>query len=97
MRVILLAPSEVELQDAVDFYNDQMAGLGDQFYDSFQNTVRYIKASPTSWRKVGRHTRRVNIGRFPFLLLYVCDGKDILITCIAHQHRDPEYYTDRIN
>jgi len=28
MSVILLPPSEVELQDAIDFYNDQMAGLG---------------------------------------------------------------------
>ena len=96
MSVILLPPSEVELQDAIDFYNDQMMGLGDQFYSAFQNTIRYIEVTTTSWRKVGRHTRRVNINRFPFLLLYVYDERDILITCIAHQHRDPEYYTDRI-
>ena len=96
MSVILLPPAEVELQDAIDFYNDQMTGLGDQFYSAFQKTIRYIEATPTSWRKVGRHTRRINITRFPFLLLYVCDEKDIVITCIAHQHRDPEYYTGRI-
>jgi hypothetical protein len=96
MSVILLPPSEVELQDAIDFYNDQMVGLGDLFYRAFQDTIRYIEATPTSWRKVGSHTRRVNINRFPFLLLYVYDERDILITCIAHQHRDPEYYTDRM-
>jgi hypothetical protein len=40
MNVILLPPSEVELQDAIDFYNDQMEGLGNQFYGNFLDTVR---------------------------------------------------------
>ncbi len=24
------------------------------------------------------------------------DGQDILITCVAHQHRNPTYYLERI-
>jgi len=96
MNVILLPPSDIELQDAIDFYNDQMEGLGNQFYDYFLHTVQYIKAQPDIWRQVGTHSRRANIKRFPFFILYIHDNQDILITCIAHQHRDPEYYTNRI-
>jgi len=96
MSVILLPPSELELQDAIDFYNDQMNGLGDQFYGSFLDTVRYIEAGPDMWRRVGENTRRANIKRFPYLVLYVHDHRDILVTCIAHQHRDPQYYVGRI-
>ena len=96
MSVILLPPSEVELQDAIDFYNDQMDGLSEQFYGSFLDTVRYIETGSDMWRRVGENTRRANIKRFPYLVLYVHDHRDILVTCIAHQHRDPQYYVGRI-
>jgi hypothetical protein len=48
------------------------------------------------WRQVGGYTRRVNLGRFPYFVLYVPDGSDVLITCIAHHHRNPEYYLNRM-
>jgi len=95
MNVILLPPSDTELQDAIDYYNDQMEGLGDRFYQSFLKTIRHIEAGPELWRKVGENTRRINISRFPYLILYVQHHEDILVTCIAHQHRDPPYYMSR--
>jgi toxin ParE1/3/4 len=95
MNVILLPPSDTELQDAIDFYDDQMDGLGDRFYQSFLKTIRHIEAEPELWRKVGENTRRINISRFPYLILYVQHHEDILVTCIAHQHRDPPYYMNR--
>ena len=84
MNIILIPPSDKELEEAVDYYNDQMPGLGEQFYNAFLNTVNYIPIAPDAWRKVGSNTRRINIKRFPYLILYVLDGNDILITCIAH-------------
>lgn len=95
MNVILIPPSDKELGEAVDYYNDQLEGLGEQFYSSFLDTVRYISRTPDVWRKVGKHTRRINIKRFPYLILYIFDDPDILITCIAHQHRNPSYYIER--
>jgi len=92
MNIVLLPPADVELEEAVIYYNDQMSGLGDQFYQNFLTVTHYIAQAPEAWRKVGQHTRRINIKRFPYLVLYVVDGEDILITCIAHQHRNPTYY-----
>ena len=96
MNVLLIPPSDKELEETIGYYNDQMPGLGEQFYDAFQSTVNYINIAPEAWRKVGCNTRRINIKRFPHLILYVLDGEDILITCIAHQHRNPTYYSNRI-
>jgi hypothetical protein len=95
VNVILLPPANTELQDAIDYYNDQLAGLGDQFYSSFLDTVHHVEGVPDLWRKVGKHTRRANISRFPYLMLYIQHQQDILVTCIAHQHRDPQYYMSR--
>lgn len=96
MNIILIPPSDKEMEEAIDYYNDQMPGLGEQFYNAFLSSVDYISISPDAWRKVGSNTRRINIKRFPYLILYVLDGNDILITCIAHQHRNPTYYANKI-
>ncbi|WP_372794340.1 type II toxin-antitoxin system RelE/ParE family toxin [Pontiella sp.] len=95
MSIILVPPADAELQDAIDFYNDQMTGLGDRFYEAFTTTISILENNPTLWRRVGEHTRRVNLGRFPFFIMYVHEDSSIYITCIAHHHRDPEYYINR--
>jgi len=95
MKIILLPPSDAELQDAIDFYNGQMDGLGERFYQNFLETIRHIEARPELWRKIGKNTHRINISRFPYLILYVQQQEEILVTCIAHQHRDPPYYMNR--
>ena len=93
MSIILIPPADKELEEAIVYYNDQLSGLGDQFYNAFLATTNYLSHAPDAWRKIGRNTRRINIKRFPYLVLYVIDGDDILITCIAHQHRNPTYYS----
>lgn len=95
MNIILISPADKELEESIDYYNDQLTGLGDQFYPAFLATINYLSHAPDAWRKIGENTRRINIKRFPYLVLYVIDEKDILITCIAHQHRNPTYYSDR--
>ena len=95
MNVILIPPADNELREAIDYYNDQLEGLGEQFYTSFIDTTNYISYAPDAWKKIGTNTRRINIKRFPYLVLYVIDAQDIIITCIAHQHRDPSFYMDR--
>lgn len=96
MNVLLTPPVDKELDEAINYYNGQLNGLGDQFYKEFENTIDLIRRVPYGWRKVGKNTRRINIKRFPFLVLYVIEDDTVLITCLAHQHRDPKYYIQRI-
>ena len=96
MNVILIPPADKELEEAIDYYNDQLPGLGGQFYNAFLSAIDYISIAPEAWRKVGDNTRRISLKRFPYLVLYVLDGNNILITCIAHQHRNPTYYSNKI-
>lgn len=96
MNVILIPPADDELYEAVKYYNEQFQGLGDEFYKEFISSCDYILAFPDVWRKVGQNTRRINIKKFSYLILYVVHNADILITCIAHQHRNPTFYSDKI-
>ncbi len=33
---------------------------------------------------------------FPYALFYVQEQQEILVTAVAHLHRDPEHYRNRI-
>lgn len=96
MKLKFIHPSGQELIDAYNFYEEQLIGLGNQFLYEFNKTIKLVIEHPTIWKKVGKRTRRALIKRFPFLILYIFEDNIIHVTCIAHQHRDPEYYVDRI-
>lgn len=95
MAIRLVALAEDELNDAINYYEDQLTGLGLRFLKDIQETLDLLSFTPYGWRLVSKHTRRINTKRFPYLILYVIDGDDIVVTCIAHQHRNPQYYCNR--
>ncbi|VAX37376.1 hypothetical protein MNBD_UNCLBAC01-906 [hydrothermal vent metagenome] len=92
MKVILLPSADKKLDEAVDYYNDQLNGLGEQFYKEFISLIEFIQIIPQGWQKVGKHTRRCLFKRFPYLILYIVEYNAIIITSIAHQHRHPDSY-----
>jgi hypothetical protein len=51
---------------------------------------------PEAWTKIGEQTRRCLIKGFPYALHYTAEPEEILITAVAHLHRDPEQYRNRI-
>jgi len=84
MKVIFLPLAEKEFGEAVIYYNDQLRGLGDQFYDEVVASIEFIQKIPQGWQKVGKHTRRCMLKRFPYLILYIIEMNKIIITAIVH-------------
>jgi len=58
--------------------------------------IERIRFIPEAWTKIGKRTRRCLIKDFPYTLLYAIETDEILITAVAHLHRDPEHYGYRI-
>ena len=97
MKGMLFIPrSDKELDDAIAYYNDQFPGLGSQFLKEVLSAIEVIQRFPNAWKKIGKHTHKLLLKRFPYLVLYIPERDKILITAIAHQHRSPEYYIGRI-
>ena len=51
MIVEFLEPASIELDDAIEFYNLQSAGLGDKFFDEVIETIGLIEKFPQLWTK----------------------------------------------
>jgi hypothetical protein len=97
MNIRYIYPSELELDEAIEYYNYQLPGLGSEFYNEINRTIERISRFPKAWAKVGLYTRRCLLKQFPYAILYTIDNNDdILILAIANMHRNPLYYKDRI-
>ncbi len=80
----------------MDYYEERLRGLGKAFYDEIIHCIALIEQFPQAWQKVGRKSRKCLVKRFPYMILYIYGKDEIVITAIAHQHRDPQYYSDHI-
>ena len=96
MRISFLEPARVELDDAVNYYNYEEVGLGEAFLSEILNTLDRIVRFPDAWQPISRRTRRCQTRRFPFGVIYKKREEDILIVAVAHLHRSPEYWQERL-
>ena len=96
MNVRLLEPAAAELDEAVEYYNAQVVGLGDAFLLEVLRSIDLIKRHPDAWHPLGSNTRRCRLSRFPYAVVYTRDLEDLLVIAIAHQHRRPDYWRDRV-
>ncbi|HJQ57835.1 MAG TPA: type II toxin-antitoxin system RelE/ParE family toxin [Vineibacter sp.] len=96
MTVRFLEIAEIELDQAVHWYEAQAPGLGDASLIEVLSTVDRIARFPEAWHLLGAGVRRCRLSRFPYGLIYTIDNSDILVLEVAHLHRRPDYWRDRL-
>lgn len=96
MKVRFLKPAQSEVDDAVAWYDSQSYGMGIQFLDDIDRAIRRIVAYPLSSMEIEEGLRRCLLSRFPYGIIYGIDSETIIVVAIAHLHREPRYWIDRI-
>ncbi|MEX0649202.1 MAG: type II toxin-antitoxin system RelE/ParE family toxin [Balneolaceae bacterium] len=96
MEIRLLKSAQTELDEAFQYYEKQVPGLGAEFLDHILAVFKRIKLNPEAWPVFSRRSRRCLANQFPFGVIYQIRRDEILIIAIAHQHRKPEYWKTRI-
>ena len=96
MKIEFLPEAKAELDDAVGYYELQIEGLGDTFKDTARSTIKRVATFPTAWTEIRPSIRRCIMHKFPYNVLYSIEENCILIIAIAHHHRKPNYWIDRV-
>ena len=95
MKIVILRQAYEELDDAVEHYEEEQAGLGLRMMDEVDKHVQWIIHNPTTPRiRKGRY-RRVNLKTFPYYIAYMIHEDTLWVLAIAHSHRKPEYWIKR--
>lgn len=96
MRIRFLEVAEIELDEAIQYYNDKALGLGDDFLTEVLKALNRIARFPESWHPCSKRTRRCQTRRFPYGIIYQIRQDEILVIAIADLHRKPGYWDDRV-
>ncbi len=84
------------MDDAYAWHERQAIGLSLEFLDEIDRTIHRIKAYPYSCEKMTVGLRRALVNRFPYGLIYGLEDDSLVVVAVAHLHREPYYWIDRI-
>ena len=96
MRLYFSLIARDELREAKLYYNLQQKGLGTRFVEEAQAAAKTVADNPLAWQVERGDIRRFFMNRFPYKLLYAIEGERVIVIAVAHQHRNPDYWVDRI-
>jgi plasmid stabilization system protein ParE len=96
MKVRLLDVAELELHEAWQWYEARSPETGARFLAEIKATTRLIQEWPEAWHPLGDGIRRCRVGRFPYGHIYFHDASGNLVLAVAHHHREPGYWRDRL-
>jgi plasmid stabilization system protein ParE len=97
VKIRFLEVAESELDETIAYYDKESPGLGSVFLTEVLSSLERIKAFPAAWHPLGKTARRCQTRRFPYGIIYTVGESEILILAIAHLHREPNYWRDRLN
>ncbi|HCY77252.1 MAG TPA: plasmid stabilization protein [Ignavibacteriales bacterium] len=96
MKVYFAEPASIEFDDAFEYYELQLPGLGKKFFSEVFETIELISQFPQLWSQNSEHTRKAVLRKFPYNLIYSILNDKLYIIAVAHQNRAPEYWINRM-
>jgi plasmid stabilization system protein ParE len=97
MILKFLPAASAELFEAAGYYESKQEGLGRRFRNEVLEVCRLIVQQPLLWRERAGGYRRVNCPVFPYYIAYFIRGDLIVIAAVAHGHRRPGYWKQRLS
>ena len=79
MIIKFLDEAQLELDEAIDFYNNESDGLGSVFLQEVLSAIERIANYPDAWHPLSTNTRRCQTRRFPYGLIYTKLEDSILV------------------
>jgi plasmid stabilization system protein ParE len=87
--------AEEEYQEAYAYYQVESSKLAEQFTQEIIIGLQSIIDAPQTWPMIKFNVRRRLLRKFPFGILYLTEGKSVLILAFMHLRREPEYWHHR--
>ncbi|MFN4254457.1 MAG: type II toxin-antitoxin system RelE/ParE family toxin [Saprospiraceae bacterium] len=88
--------AELELAEAVGWYENQQEGLGFAFWEDYLKVRNRLQNTPAIFPTVYDGIRRANFRKFPYSIFFSLVEQSILIFAVFHQKREPEDWFERV-
>jgi plasmid stabilization system protein ParE len=91
-----LKPAELEVEEAVAYFDQQRPGLGDRFERDLRATIGLLLDHPHSGKSITKAVRKFPLRTFRYNVVYVIDGNEVVVVAVAHHKRRPRYWRRRL-
>ena len=88
--------AEIDVADAVGWYEDQRTGLGNELLDELDSVMSRVVESPFQFPHIRHQVRRALLSRFPFSVYFWVSDEAVELVAMLHHHRDPRTWQRRI-
>lgn len=92
-----------ELDAAIDWYAERRTLIAVEFLDAVETAVAHLMDWPDSGRPYPGRERHVPVVRttrvrgFPYGVVYLVDGDDLVILAYSHDKQRPGYWKHRLD
>ena len=94
--VVILEWAEEEIEEAADYLDDEVPGLGDEFLEEVQRTIGRLKRNPYVGPKIERRVHKIGLKRFSYDLVYTIPLASVIVVAVVHHRREPGYWRNRV-
>ena len=85
---IIVKPLAVEnIQKAYSWYENELIGLGEEFLDEWESLANHISIYAESYPKKYKSFRQTVLKRFPYVVIYEIEGKQVVIYNVINMKR----------
>jgi hypothetical protein len=100
-RVRILEEAAEEAVEAADWYERERSGLGEEFaqaidaaFDLLEEEIVPLTSMPGAAGQAG--VKRLVLSRFPYDIVVLPKGDEIVVLAVAHHSRRPGYWRGRL-
>ena len=87
--------AELDIIDAVAWYEEQRAGLGGEFLIELDAVMQRVAQTPLQFPQIKHGVRRALLNRFPYSVYFLASDEMVDVIAVVHQHRDPRIWEQR--
>ena len=84
-----------DLAAAVAYYDEISVSLGNRFRGSVRERFGIVTERPESFGRIHGEIRAAMVNRFPYVVLFECDGEAVNITGVFHATSDRGKWFER--
>jgi plasmid stabilization system protein ParE len=94
--LIIEPEAELDLEQAVNWYDEQRPGLGREFIERVDEVLDHIREMPEIHPVACKTARLALVRRFPYVISCIFEGNMVFVMAVFHGHREPNVWQDRL-
>lgn len=95
-KVIILRSAEIDMENAVDWYEERKLFLGPLFYDEFLICIDKLAETPQHYGYAHKNFHQTVLPSFPYKIIYLITGNEVVVHAVFHVKRNPRELINRL-